>query len=327
MGVVSRRILLLTIIVAIAGFSIFALTVGSAEVASIWQVITHPTQPGAGQEIIWGIRFPRILAAILVGIALGIAGALAQSATNSPLADPAIIGTSAGASVGAALALTLNVAQVGSATVAIAATIGALLASLATFSLSRSAMQLIIIGIATSALFSAMASLIIAIGNRPDARSISFWSLGSFALANTSTLQLLAPVVLIVSIIGWYFSQRMDLLILGDRGVRHLGIEPQRIRLGAFLIISILIGVSVSSVGSIAFVALAAPHITRFLIGPRNRPLVIGSGVIGAGLMLVADTAARTIAAPQELPIGLITSLIGAPLLILLLHKNREVWR
>jgi iron complex transport system permease protein len=327
MGVKSRRILLVAILISIALFTVFALSVGSAPVDSLWQVIAHPSLPGPGHEIVWGIRFPRILAALLVGMALGVSGALAQSATNSPLADPSIIGTAAGASVGAALGLVLNVAQVGTFSITLAATIGALIASILTFSLAKSAMQLVIIGIATSALFTSLAGLIIAIGNRPDARSISFWSLGSFSLANMETVKVLAPVVLIVSVIGWLYSQKMDLLVLGDREVKHLGKNPQQIRLIAFLIISILIGVSVSSVGSIAFLALAAPHITRFLIGPRNRPLMIGSAVIGAGLLLIADTAARTIAAPNELPIGLITSLIGAPVLILVLRKSGEVWR
>jgi iron complex transport system permease protein len=137
----------------------------------------------------------------------------------------------------------------------------------------------------------------------------------------------LAPLVIVSSIAAWFYSQRMDLLVLGDREVSHLGFNPQRMRLIAFVLISILIASSVSVVGSIAFLALAAPHITRFLIGPTNRPLMIGSAVIGGGLLLVADTAARALVPPIELPIGLITSLIGAPILILILRKSGEVWR
>jgi len=142
-----------------------------------------------------------------------------------------------------------------------------------------------------------------------------------------SSISLLAPVVIVGVIVAWYISQRLDLLALGDAEVRFLGKNPQRMRLGAFLVISLLIATAVSTVGSIAFLALAAPHITRFLIGPSNRPLVIGSAVIGAGLLLIADTAARAIAPPFELPIGLITSLIGAPILILVLRRSSEVWR
>ncbi len=327
MGIKARRLLLVGVLLALASFTIFALSIGSVAVDSPWKLIAHPSIQGPGHEIIWGIRFPRILAALLVGMALGVAGALSQSATNNPLADPSIIGTSAGASLGAAIAITLNIASIGTFSVVVAATIGALLASLATFALSRSALQLVIVGIATSALLSAASGLIISIADKPEARSISFWSLGSLALANMASVKLLTPIVISFSVIGWYYSQKMDLLVLGDREVRHLGKDPQRIRLIGFVVISILISVAVSTVGSIAFLALAAPHITRYLIGPANRPLMIGSAVIGAGLLLIADTAARSIAPPHELPIGLITSLIGAPVLIFMLRKSSQVWR
>lgn len=315
--------LLLTITI----FSFFALSVGSADVQDPWKFIFDRSLTGAGHDIIWDIRYPRVIAALLVGMALGIAGALSQSATNNPLADPSIIGTSAGASLGASLAVVLDLASIGTIGVTVAATAGALIASLLTFALSRSVLQLVIVGIATSALFTATTGLMISVADKPEARSISFWSFGSLALATSNTLSLLTPLVIATSILGWYYSQRLDLLVLGDREVGHLGFNPQRMRLIAFILISVLIATAVSTVGSIAFLALAAPHITRYLIGPSNRPLMIGSAVIGAGLLLIADTAARTIAPPIELPIGLITSLIGAPILILILRKSGEVWR
>lgn len=327
MSIKGRRILLLALLVFIALFALFALSIGSVEVQSPWKYIFDRSLTGSGHDIIWDIRYPRVVAALLVGMALGVAGALSQSATNNPLADPSIIGTSAGASLGASFAIVLGFASIGTISASAAATIGALIASLITFALSRSALQLVIIGIATSALFTAITGLMIAMADKPEARSISFWSFGSLALASSQTVNLLLPLVIATSIFGWYYSQKMDLLVLGDREVTHLGFNPQRMRFIAFILISVLIATAVSTVGSIAFLALAAPHITRYLIGPSNRPLVIGSAVIGAGLLLVADTAARTIAPPIELPIGLITSLIGAPILILLLRKSGEVWR
>lgn len=327
MSIKARRFLLLTLLLSITAFSLYALTVGSSDIQSPWKFIFDRSLTGAGHEIIWDIRFPRVIAALLVGAALGVAGALAQSATNNPLADPSIIGTSAGAALGATLAVVLNIATVGTLGTTVAATIGALVASLLTFALSRTALQLVIVGIATSALFTAASGLLIAIADKPEARSISFWSMGSLALTQSNTLQLLAPLVIATSTAAWIYSQRMDLLVLGDREVSRLGFNPQRMRLIAFLLISVLIATSVSVVGSIAFLALAAPHITRYLIGPNNRPLMIGSAVIGSGLLLVADTAARTLVPPIELPIGLITSLIGAPILILVLRKSGEVWR
>lgn len=326
-SVKGRRILLVAILLGITLFALFALTVGSAQVQSPWRYIFDPSLADSGRDIIWDIRLPRVIAALLVGMALGVAGALSQSATNNPLADPSIIGTSAGATLGASLAVVLGFASIGTLGTTVAATIGALIASLVTFALSRSVLQLVIVGIATSALFTAVTGLMISVADKPEARSISFWSFGSLALANSNTLALLTPLVIVTSIVGWYYSQKLDLLVLGDREVGHLGFNPQRMRLIAFILISILIATAVSTVGSIAFLALAAPHITRYLIGPSNRPLVIGSAVIGAGLLLIADTTARTIAPPIELPIGLITSLIGAPILILILRKSGEVWR
>jgi iron complex transport system permease protein len=327
MSIKGRRILLLALLASIALFSLFALSVGSVSVDSAWKYIFDRSLTGPSHDIIWEIRFPRVMAALLVGMALGVAGALSQSATNNPLADPSIIGTSAGASFGAAIAIVLGFASIGTLGATMAAAVGALIASLLTFAFSRSVLQLVIVGIATSALFTAITGLLISLADKPEARSISFWSFGSLALVNTDSLSLLAPLVIVTSLLGWYYSQKMDLLVLGDREVSHLGFNPKQMRLISFILISILIAISVSTVGSIAFLALAAPHITRNLIGPSNRPLMIGSAVIGAGLLLIADTAARTIAPPIELPIGLITSLIGAPILILILRKSGEVWR
>ncbi|MEO0011531.1 MAG: hypothetical protein RIQ39_1120 [Actinomycetota bacterium] len=327
MSIKGRRILLVALLASIALFSLFALSVGSVSVDSAWMYIFDRSLTGPSHDIIWDIRFPRVMAALLVGMALGVAGALSQSATNNPLADPSIIGTSAGASFGAAVAIVLGFASIGTLGATMAAAVGALIASLLTFAFSRSVLQLVIVGIATSALFTAITGLVISMADKPEARSISFWSLGSLALVNSESLALLATLVIVTSLLGWYYSQKMDLLVLGDREVSHLGFNPKQMRLIAFILISILIAISVSTVGSIAFLALAAPHITRYLIGPSNRPLMIGSAVIGAGLLLIADTAARTAAPPIELPIGLITSLIGAPILILILRKSGEVWR
>jgi iron complex transport system permease protein len=327
MSIKGRRFLLLALLLSITAFSLFALTVGSSDLQSPWSFVFDRSLTGVGHEIIWDIRFPRVLSALLVGAALGVAGALSQSATNNPLADPSIIGTSAGAALGATVAVVLGIASVGTLGTTIAATIGALIASLLTFALSRTVLQLVIVGIATSALFTAASGLLIAIADKTEARSISFWSMGSLALTQSNSLQLLAPLVIVTSIAAWFYSQRMDLLVLGDREVTHLGFNPKQMRLIAFILISILIATSVSVVGSIAFLSLAAPHITRYLIGPTNRPLMIGSAVIGAGLLVIADTAARALVPPIELPIGLITSLIGAPILIMVLRKSGEVWR
>lgn len=307
----------------------FALSLGAVHVSNIWSSIFgfDFASTALNDQIIWQIRAPRILGALIIGISLGIAGALAQGSTNNPLADPAFLGTTAGASLGVIIGVLTGIVDVASVGAIACAAIGAMAATALTFSLARSAFQLIIIGIALSASLSAVAGIAISIAERPEIRSITFWSLGSLSLLTWNEL---LPLV-VISLGGLYaairISAQVDLLSLGDPAVRHIGGDPQRIRLFAFMIFSILVAVSVSTVGTISFLALAAPHIARILVGPRHRTLVVASAVIGAGILLIADTAARSIAPPQDLPIGLLIALIAAPVLIVVLKKGQLQWR
>jgi len=319
----------LGIALLLVALSIFALSLGATDVAQSWKYILDPFSnlDNSSHQIIWELRAPRIAAALLVGASLGIAGVLAQGSTNNPLADPAILGTSAGAALGVLVGVLLNIVSIGSIGAVVCAAIGALLATLLTFSLARSALQLITIGIGVSAILTAIVGLTITVISRPDARSISFWSFGSLALVTPKSLLLLAPVLVIATALAWKIAPSLDLLSLGDASVRHIGGDAQRIRWKAFVILATLVAVTVSIVGSIAFLALAAPHIARFINGPRNRSLIFYAGAIGALILLIADTAARALVPPYELPIGLLTSLIGAPILIITLKKGGEVWR
>ncbi len=319
----------LAVALLLIAISVFTLSLGATDVAQTWKYILDPFSNSANSshQIIWELRAPRIAAALLVGASLGIAGVLAQGSTNNPLADPAILGTSAGAALGVLVGVLLNIVSIGSIGAVVCAAIGALLATLLTFSLARSALQLITIGIGVSAILTAIVGLTITVISRPDARSISFWSFGSLALVTPKSLLLLAPVLVIATVLAWKIAPSLDLLLLGDASVRHIGGDAQRIRWKAFVILATLVAVTVSIVGSIAFLALAAPHIARFINGPRNRSLIFYAGAIGALILLIADTAARALVPPYELPIGLLTSLIGAPILIITLKKGGEVWR
>lgn len=315
--------------ISLVAFSLFALSLGAAEISQVWSYVLNPFHDvnSASHQIIWQIRAPRIGAAILVGICLGIAGVLAQGSTNNPLADPAILGTSAGAAVGVLTGVIFNIVTIGSVGAVLFAAIGALLATLLTFSLARSALQLITIGIGVSAILTAIVGLALSIVSRPDARSVSFWSFGSLALVTPRTLAVLLPVAAICALLAWKLAPTIDLLSLGDESVRHMGFDPQKIRLRSFVVLATLVAVTVSTVGAIAFLALAAPHIARYLVGPQNRRLVYFSAVIGALILLIADTASRALVPPNELPIGLLTSLVGAPILILTLKKGGDIWR
>lgn len=319
----------LAVALLLIALSVFALSLGAADVAQSWKYILDPFSNSANSshQIIWEIRAPRIAAALLVGASLGIAGVLAQGSTNNPLADPAILGTSAGAALGVLVGVLFNIVSIGSIGAVICAAIGALLATFLTFSLARSALQLITIGIGVSAILTAIVGLTITVISRPDARSISFWSFGSLALVTPKSLLMLAPVLVIATALAAKIAPSLDLLSLGDASVRHIGGDAQRIRWKAFVILATLVAVTVSTVGSIAFLALAAPHIARFINGPRNRSLIFYSGAIGALILLIADSAARALVPPYELPIGLLTSLLGAPILIITLKKGGEVWR
>jgi iron complex transport system permease protein len=317
------------LVIAVIALAFIALSLGATSVNEVWAVImsTNFDSSYVSDQIIWQIRAPRILGAILLGATLAIAGVLAQGSTNNPLADPAFLGTTAGAALGVVIGVLFNAVNIASIGSIGWATCGALLSTLVTFWLARNALQLIIIGIAVSATLSAIVGIAISVADRSDVRSVTFWSLGSLSLLTWSTVGLLSVVAVAIFVSARIVSPKLDLLSLGDAQVRHSGRDPQRIRLIAFLILSIAIATSVSQVGTITFLALAAPHIARFLVGPSHRNLVGAAAVVGALILLIADTTARSIAPPQDLPIGLLISLIGAPVLILALKRGGVQWR
>jgi iron complex transport system permease protein len=307
---------------------VLSLYVGATQIDDFWSALINP----GSNEILWQIRFPRVTAALIVGAALGVAGLLAQGACNNAVAEPAILGTAAGASFGAVLAISSGLVEVGSIGAIACGTVGALLTTSLTFKLaairgSLSSFTLIIVGIAVSAIFTSFVGIASAMVSRADARSISFWSFGSLALITSENLIGIAITAVIGIAIAWKIAPSLDRLSLGDATAFHLGVNVARIRLIALIALSILAGGAVSTVGSIAFIGLAAPHIARFIFGPSHRKLVMHSAIIGGLIVVVADTLSRTIAQPNELPIGLATALLGAPVLIALVAFKNTVWR
>ena len=305
-----------------------SLYVGATQIDNFWSTLINP----GSNEILWQIRLPRVTAAVIVGAALGVAGLLAQGACNNAVAEPAILGTAAGASFGAVLAISTGLVEVGTIGAIACGTIGALLTTALTFKLAAirgalSSFTLIIVGIAVSAIFTSFVGIASAMVSRADARSISFWSLGSLALITSENLIGIALTTVLGVLIAWKIAPALDRLSLGDATAFHLGINVARIRLFALIALSILAGGAVSTVGSIAFIGLAAPHIARFIYGPSHRKLVAHSAIIGGLIVVVADTVSRTIAQPNELPIGLATALLGAPVLIALVAFKNNVWR
>ena len=315
-------------VIVLISLTLLALSVGATNVDNFWNALFNP----GSNEILWQIRMPRVFAAVLVGAALGIAGLMAQGACNNALAEPAILGTSAGASFGAVAGILFGLVQVGSLGAILCGAIGALLATSLTFKLATlrnnlSSFALVIVGIAVSASITAVVGLATAMVTRADARSISFWNFGSLSLITAENLIGLMLIVFVGTLLAWKVAPSLDLLSLGEVTAFHLGVNLKKTRILALISLSILAGGAVSTVGTIAFLGLAAPHIARFIYGPAYRFLVIQSALIGATVLVLADTAARTIAQPNELPIGLVTSLIGAPILIALVVMKNTIWR
>ena len=305
-----------------------SLSIGATQIADFWSALLNP----GSNEILWQIRAPRVTAAVIVGAALGVAGLLAQGACNNAVAEPAILGTSAGAAFGAVLAISVGLVEVGTVGAIFCGTLGALLATSLTFKLAAlrgalSSFTLIIVGVAVSAIFTSFVGIASAMASRADVRSISFWSFGSLALITSENLIGVGITTIIGVSIAWKIAPFLDRLSLGDATAFHLGTDIFRIRLLALIGLSIAAGGAVSTVGSIAFIGLAAPHIARFIYGPSHRQLVVHSAVIGALIVVVADTVSRTIAQPNELPLGLATALLGAPVLIALVAVKNNVWR
>jgi iron complex transport system permease protein len=308
--------------------TLIAIYVGVAEIDNFWSALISP----GSNEILWQIRIPRVTAALIVGASLALAGLLAQGVCNNALAEPSILGTTAGASLGTVLAVITGLAQVGSVGAIVCGAVGAMAATSLTFKLASlraqiSSFAIIIVGIAVSAIFTAVVGLVSTMVSRADARSISFWNFGSLALVTRENLVGICITAIIGAVIAWRISPALDRLSLGDATAFHLGVDVAKLRLVALIALSLLAGGAVSTVGSIAFIGLAAPHIARFIYGPTHRTLVFHTAIIGAFLVVVADTLSRTIAQPNELPIGLVTSLLGAPVLIALVSLKNNVWR
>lgn len=276
---------------------------------------------------IWQVRFPRALGAVIIGAGLGIAGAVAQGIFRNPLAEPTLIGLSSGATLGTIALIASGASIYGTrANIAAAVLAAAITALLVQWLAPNKGFGFLLTGIALSAILTSMAGLLISISPKPGIQSIAFWDFGSLTLLNNSTVGMIAPYIEMGVIICFFVSRKLDIYSLGESSAHYMGINPKRLRLYAIIGLAFLIGASVSAVGSIAFIGLLVPHIVRLLIGPAHRKMLSLSALIGATVLLLADLLARTLFVPNEIPLGLLTSLLGAPALIILLRVRRASW-
>ncbi|MFI5939538.1 FecCD family ABC transporter permease [Streptomyces uncialis] len=282
-----------------------------------------------GESVLWNVRLPRVVLALLVGASLGCAGALMQGVFGNPLAEPGVIGISAGAAVGAVVAIAFGLTFLGNWTVTAAAFIAGLATVSLVYALSRSGgrtevVTLILTGIAVNAFAGALIGLSVFFADNSAITQITFWQLGSLSQATWPKVLAVLPCALLGLLVAPLSARKLDLLALGERPARHLGVDVERLRITMILVVALLTAAAVAVAGVITFVGLLVPHLLRMAAGPGHRFLVPGSA-LGGGLVLVsADLAARTVAAPAELPLGVLTALFGSPFFFWLLRRTRR---
>lgn len=290
------------------------------------------------QLILLQLRMPRALLGALVGAALAVSGALMQGLFRNPLADPALVGVSSGAGLGAVSAITLGgllpagvQATLGDGLISAAAFGGGWLTTLGLYRIATSrgrtsVATMLLAGIAVSALASAATGLLVYRASETELRSITFWQLGSLAGATPPRLVASAALVIPALLLAGRLGDPLNKLSLGEAEAAHMGVSVQRLKRLAILCVAAATGASVAAAGSIGFIGIVVPHLLRLISGPDHRPLLPNAALLGASLLLAADLLARTLAPPAELPIGVITALLGAPFFLWILLSRQARW-
>jgi iron complex transport system permease protein len=326
----ARNPLRLTLLAILAAaVLLLSITIGAAHVplASVFDALT-----GGGDEttrtIVLDLRLPRAIVALLVGGALGLAGAVFQALLRNPLAEPWVLGVSGGAAVGAVAAVVLGWGLQAPWSIPLAALLGALLAIGLVLRIATHAARgldtrvLILAGLVVAAFFNAVIQLLLTFASGETFRSAVFWMMGSLAAASWTSVFVLSAYLVPGIIVLLLMARPLNLLAVGEETALYLGTRVERVKLAAYLVASLLVAATVAISGIIGFVGLIVPHAIRLMWGSDHRLLLPASVLLGAGFLLAADTAARTVAAPAELPLGVITALVGVPLFVVLLTRR-----
>ncbi len=301
------------------------------EILNSFKNIGNIDASSLNERIFMEIRLPRTILTIFAGAALALGGVLMQGLFLNPIVEPGLIGTSSGAAFGAALYFTLGASiplEVGEWTLPLAACIGAAVATYLVYFLSQnksnrktSTIALLLIGIAINALFLSGVGFLSYIARDPQARSITFWNLGTLSGANWHSVVIVGITTIICLLLALRYAKSLNALMLGENEAEHLGINVKKLKLKVLTINVILVAVATSFIGVIAFVGLIVPHLLRLIKGSNSKYLMIGSTLLGALILCIADLLARLLLAPAELPIGIVTTIVGAPIFIYLLRK------
>ncbi|WP_336279127.1 FecCD family ABC transporter permease [Bartonella sp. CB175] len=346
----SGKVLLLSLILFLT-FSIFSGLLNGASNASFIDLLrVMLTQDFSVSSktrdylILIEIRLPRIILGVLVGAALAVSGVLMQGLFRNPLADPGIVGVSAGAGLGAVLAIVVGItfsssfisflsssfiSFLESYKVVIGAFLGGLLSTITLYAIATrhnctSIATMLLAGIALGSLSSAVIGILIFMANDQQLRDITFWNLGSLAGTTWLKVWLVLPFICVGLLFSPFLSRALNALTLGEAVAGHIGFHIQRIKNISILLVALMCGSAVAVSGGIGFIGIVVPHILRQLIGSDHRYLIPCSALLGASLLIFADTFARLIVAPAELPIGIVTALFGAPFFLWILICKRE---
>lgn len=300
--------------------------------AQLWQGLSGASG-GQAELILYHIRLPRALLAALMGATLAISGAAMQGLFRNPLADPSLIGVTAGASLGASIMIVagpgFGQGYIGLTLISVAAFVGGVVSvmlvyRLATSSTGTSVATMLLAGIAITALAGALGSLMEFFADNEMLRRISLWRMGGLDGADFRRVSIAAVVTGALLCALYSHARQLNALLLGESEARHLGIPVDRVKIALVVWVAIGVGTSVAMVGTIAFVGLVVPHIIRMITGPDHRVLLPASALAGATLLVCADTLSRVVLAPMELPVGIITALIGVPFFVSLLRRRHQ---
>ncbi|MEW5784454.1 MAG: iron chelate uptake ABC transporter family permease subunit [Bacillota bacterium] len=341
-GATTKKTLLLAGLLALLALSFIGAVMKGAVSINWWEAVGVMVEPFSPEpfdlalspvhrDILLQIRIPRVLLAAAVGSSLAVAGAVFQGLFRNPMADPYVIGISSGAALGAVFAMLagIRLSLAGLGAVPLFALAGGILTILLVYSMARvgrtvPVMTLLLAGIAVSAFLSALVSLLTYYAGE-KLHLVIFWLMGGLGGATWYKVRLIIPYVLAGFICVSIFARELNALLLGEETARHLGVETDKVKTTLLVGASLLVAAAVSSSGMIGFVGLVVPHFIRLIAGPDHRFLLPASALLGASLLIATDTLARSVIAPAELPLGIITAIVGAPLFVYLLKKRKKL--
>jgi len=333
---------LLLVVAALASLAIGPIFIAPGDILSILFDAVRGIQPDTPMAmrdatVVLDIRLPRTVLAVLVGATLAMAGAVLQGMFRNPLADPGLVGVSTGAAFAAVLWIVFGAAAAGlypqllaAFMLPLAAFAGGLASTILLYRLATrdgrtSVAMLLFSGIALGALAGAGTGLVIFVSTDQQLREFTFWTLGSIGGANWTKAGIILPFCLLLLLGALWLSRGLDALALGEAEAFHLGIDTQSLKRAAVVLVAAGVGAAVAISGVIGFIGLVVPHLLRLTAGPLHRPLILGCALFGAALLTMADIVSRTAAAPAEVPIGVVTAIIGAPYFLYLVHRNRAM--